>query len=107
MLRENFDFLIEELERLTMIVCSEKLREEYWLKYKNADCINVEETIFNKPIKKEDFPITRKQYEGFVKIMEEGTGRPMPQEVQTGIWEDFGHLSPRAFADKMLEFLNR
>jgi len=105
--REEFDFLIEELERLTMIVCPNNLQEEYWLKYKDADYINVQETIFNKPIKEENFPITYQQYERFVEIMEESAGNPMPEELITGIWEDYGHLGPKAFADKMLELFDR
>ena len=105
--REEFDFLIEELERLTMIVCPADLQEKYWLKYKDRDCINVQETIFNKPIKKENFPITYQQYERFVEIMEEGVDCEMPEEVKTGLWEDYGHLGPKAFAAKMLELFER
>jgi len=100
--RDEFDFLIEEMERLTMIVCPPDIKEEYWGKYKDQDCINIQETIFKGPIKTENFPITHQQYEKFVEMMEECAGKPMPEEFKTGIWEDYGHLSPKAFADKMM-----
>jgi len=107
MTREEFDFLIEKLERLTLIVCPNDLKEEYWQKYKDADYINLRETIFNKPAKEEDLPITFPQFESFVELMEEGVGVPMPEELITLLWKDYGHLGLKIFTAKMLELFGR
>lgn len=103
--REDFDFFIGEMERLTMIVCPAALEEEYWQKYKDADFINVQETIFKGPIKIEDFPIDRDNFNEVIEILEEGVGKKMPKEIRKQLWDDYGHLSFDAFREKITSLL--
>lgn len=101
MKREDFDFFIGEMERLTMIVCPPDLEEEYWQKFKDADFINVQETIFKGPIKIKNFPITHEQFNEVIKILEEGFEKKMPQEIRDELWDDYGHLTFDAFRKKI------
>lgn len=105
MTREMFDFFIGEMERLTMIVCPPALEAEYWQKYKDADFINVQETIFKGPINIKDFPIMPDQFNGVLNILEEGIGKKMPQKLKDQIWDNYGHLTLAAFKEKIINLL--
>ena len=101
MTREIFDIFIDEMERLTLIVCPPSIKEEYWLKWQDAESINVQETIFKNSIKIENFPITYDQFEEVVKILEEGHGSKMPDHVKQHLWDDYSHLNFEDFREKI------
>lgn len=105
MTREMFDIFIDEMERLTMVVCPPATREEYWLKYKDAEFINVQETIFNGPIKIKDFPITRNEFEEIFKIIEDELKAKIPDSVQEQIWDDYSHLTSKEFKKRIIPIL--
>lgn len=107
MTREIFDNIIDEMERLTMIICPPATRAEYWLKWQDGDSINIQETIFKNPIKIENFPITHDQFEEVVKILEEGTTTKMPDNIKQQLWDDYSHLNFTDFKEKICALLER